>query len=121
MSQEQLVILRRFAFLSAIFFVMILSSTTFAKSNSSDSRLGRSYRFERGGWIYVHLEGSPGDIGYQHGYLLAPEIEDAVQAVRLTDTHNTKREWEFFRKTAREVLWPHVEAEYQQELQGIVD
>ena len=112
---------RRPALLFASCLIFILSTAAFAKSNSTDSRLGKSYRFERGGWIYVHLEGSPGDIGYQHGYLLAPEIEDAVQAVRLTDTHNTKREWEFFRKTAREVLWPHVEAEYQQELQGIVD
>jgi len=114
------VIFRRFAFLSAILFV-ILSSSTWAKTAPSDSRLGKSYRFERGGWIYVHLEGSPSNIGYQHGYLLASEIDDALQAVRLTDTRNTKRDWEFFRKTAREILWPHVEAEYRQELQGIAD
>jgi hypothetical protein len=81
----------------------------------------RSYRFQRDGWTYVHLEGSPAEIGYQHGYLLAPEIEDAFQAVKLQDTHNTKREWEFFRATAREVLWPHIDAEYQQELQGIAN
>ena len=35
---------------------------------------GKGYRFERDGWIYVHLEGSPLEIGYQHGYLLAPEV-----------------------------------------------
>jgi hypothetical protein len=101
--------------------VLMIGVSAFAKSSSDDSRLGKSYRFERGGWIYVHLEGSPSNIGYQHGYLLAPEIEDAIQAVRLTDTHNTQRDWEFFRKTAREVLWPHIESEYQQELQGIAD
>ena len=33
--------------------------------------------------------------------------------------HNTKRDWDFFRKTAHEMLWPHIDAEYQQELQGI--
>jgi hypothetical protein len=38
--------------------------------------LAKAYRFERGGWIYVHLEGSPHDIGYQHGFLLANEIAD---------------------------------------------
>lgn len=101
--------------------IAILSSVAFAKANSPDSRLGKSYRFERGGWIYVHLEGSPSNIGYQHGYLLASEIDDAFQAVRLTDTRNTNHDWEFFRKTAREVLWPHIEAEYRQELQGIAD
>ena len=92
-----------------------------AKSPGNDPRLLKSYRFERGGWIYVHLEGSPAAIGYQHGYLLAPEIEDALKAVELTDTRSTERSWDFFRKTAREVLWPHIETEYRQELQGIAD
>ncbi|MBZ5568665.1 MAG: peptidase C45 [Acidobacteriia bacterium] len=90
-------------------------------SKAGDRRLQKAWRFQRGGWTYAHLEGSPAEIGYQHGYLLAPEIEDAFQAVKLEDTHNTKRNWEFFRTTAREVLWPHIEAEYQQELQGIAD
>lgn len=88
---------------------------------SSDSRLHGAYRFERGGWIYVHLEGSPEHIGFQHGYLLAPEIEDAFQAIRLEDTHETKRDWNFFRKTAHDMLWPKIDAEYQQELNGIVE
>src|SRR5579871_1118427 len=72
------------------------------------------------GWIYVHLEGSPADIGYQHGYLLAQEIADAQRAIQAVLTHNNK-DWEFFRKAAQNVLWPHVEAEYRAELQGIVE
>jgi len=92
-----------------------------AGSGASDPRLGKSYRFQQGGWTYVHLEGSPAEIGFQHGYLLAPEIEDALEAIKLFDTHQTQRGWEFFRETAREMLWPHIDAEYQQELQGIAD
>ncbi len=87
----------------------------------SDPRLAKAYRFQQGGWTYVHLEGSPADIGFQHGYLLAPEIADALAAIKLFDTHQTQRDWEFFRQTAREMLWPHIDAEYQQELQGIAD
>jgi hypothetical protein len=97
------------------------ASTKKSPAASSDPRLQKSYRFQQGGWTYVHLEGSPADIGYQHGYLLAPEITDALEAIKLFDTHQTQRDWEFFRKTAREVLWPHIDAEYQQELQGIAD
>jgi hypothetical protein len=92
-----------------------------AGSAGSDPRLEKAYRFQQGGWTYVHLEGSPSDIGFQHGYLLAPEIADALEAVKLFDTHETQRNWEFFRQTAREMLWPHIDAEYQQELQGIAD
>ncbi len=86
-----------------------------------DDTLGRGYRFERNGWIYVHLEGSPHDIGVQHGYLLAPEIADAYGLVRLEMTHDTGRDWGFFRRAAKEMLWPKIDPEYQQELQGITD
>src|SRR5258708_27111281 len=97
------------------------SSEKLAAASASDPRLEKSYRFQQGGWTYVHLEGSPSEIGFQHGYLLAPEIADALEAIRLFDTHQTQRDWEFFRKTAREMLWPHIDPEYQQELQGIAD
>ena len=89
--------------------------------SSSDAVLAKAYRFERGGWIYVHLEGSPHDIGYQHGYLLAPEISDAFAAVSVEMTHTSKRDWNFFRRSAHQMLWPKIDPEYQSELQGIVD
>ncbi len=85
------------------------------------ARLKPAYRFERSKWIYVHLEGSPAHIGYQHGYLLAPEIDDGFNAVKFMDTHRTKRDWDFYRKTAETILWPKIDPEYQQELQGIAD
>lgn len=88
---------------------------------SNDPRLQAAERGERGGWIYVHLEGDPVTIGYQHGFLLGPEIEDAFRAVSAGMTHSTKRGWAFFRQTAREMLWPMIDPEYQQELQGIVE
>ena len=77
------------------------------------------YRFERGGWTYVHLEGTPAEIGYQHGRLLSAEIADLVQVLKLESQHSTKREWSFYREASRKMLWPHIEAEYQQELEGI--
>ena len=89
--------------------------------SANDPRLEKAYRFQKDGWTYVHLEGSPSDIGFQHGYLLAPEIADALEVTKLLDTHDTQRDWEFFRKTAREMLWPHIDSEYQKELQGIAD
>ncbi len=103
-----------------VFALLLLTASAFAAS-AQDHRLGNAYRFQQGGWTYVHLEGSPSSIGYQHGYLLAPEIQDAFEAIKLFDTHTSQHDWEFFRTTAREMLWPHIDAEYQQELQGIAD
>jgi hypothetical protein len=97
------------------------SSGGAAQRGSDDPRLAKAYRFESGGWIYVHLEGVPHDIGYQHGFLLAPEISDAFASVSLNMTHSTQRNWEFFRRAAREMLWPKIDPEYQAELEGIVE
>jgi hypothetical protein len=88
---------------------------------SADPRLKGAYRFERGGWVFVHLEGAPAAIGFQHGYLLGPEIQDAFPAVAAGMMHSTKRNWPFFREVAREQLWPKIDAEYQQELEGIAE
>ena len=74
----------------------------------------------RGGWISVHLEGSPADVGYQHGHLLAEEIYDTFKVIRLETTHDTSKEWAFFRKAAQEILWPRIEKEYREELLAIV-
>ncbi len=77
------------------------------------------YRFQRGGWTYVHLEGTPAQIGYQHGQLLANEIADLIHVTKVETQHSTKRDWAFYRQAAQTDLWPHIEPEYRQELQGI--
>ena len=79
----------------------------------------KGYRFERGGWTYVHLEGNPSQMGFQHGALLAAEIKDMVGVIKLESAHDTKRDWNFYREAGRKMLWPHIDAEYQQELEGI--
>jgi hypothetical protein len=76
---------------------------------------------ERNGWIPVRLQGTPEEIGFQHGALLAPEIDDALNVIHLTLTHDTGRDWAFFRAAAKDILWPHVDDEYRRELQGIAD
>ncbi len=97
------------------------SPTSSGQASAPDSRLQKAYRFQQDGWTYVHLEGTPGEIGFQHGYLLAPEIADALEVVKLEDTHTSKRDWAFFRKASHDMLWPHIDAEYKKELQGIAD
>ena len=91
------------------------------RAAANDPRLKGAYRYDRDGWIYVHLEGDPAALGFQHGFLLAAEIEDAFPAVSAAMVHNTHRDWPFFRQVAREMLWPRIDSEYQQELQGIAE
>lgn len=89
------------------------------KVHNPHSDIGPGYRFERDGWIYVHLEGTPSQIGFQHGSLLGPEIADMIRVSKLETLHSTRRDWEFYREAGRKMFWPHIEPEYQQELEGI--
>ncbi|MBV9181160.1 MAG: peptidase C45 [Acidobacteria bacterium] len=73
------------------------------------------------GWTFVHLEGTPHQIGYQNGYLLAPEIKDMLGVVELEARHDYRKEWSFFRDAAQNMMWPHIEPQYRDELQGIAD
>ncbi|MGB8957508.1 MAG: C45 family peptidase [Candidatus Aminicenantales bacterium] len=94
----------------------------FPRIQSENPRLKNAFRRPiQNGWIFVHLQGVPRQIGFQHGFLLSPEIRDAFAAIKLELTHVTNKEWPFFRDTAKNILWPHVEREYQEELQGIVE
>ncbi len=102
--------------------LLVVAFSLLSREPATNPRLKKSSRLaERSGWIQVHLEGSPADIGFQHGYLLAPEIRDNFRAISTEMVHEEKHDWEFFRKAAREVLWPKIEPEYRDELNGIVE
>jgi hypothetical protein len=106
-------------FLLQFLCILVVSPAQAPDSPSPQAAAQHGYRFQSGGWTYVHLEGTPAEIGVQHGQLLWAEIEDMVAVVKLENTHDTKRNWEFFREAGRKMLWPHIDAEYQEELQGI--
>lgn len=112
--------MRRFAFLGATL-VVALALAFGARDSQADGRLKNAFRrAEQNGWIFIHLEGSPNEIGYQHGYLLAREIDDAKKAIELSLTHGSKP-WSFYRTAAETTLWPKVPTEYQAEMQAIVE
>jgi hypothetical protein len=108
-------------------FSTLLVATSFAAAFAAsaaaapDARLQGAYKFNEGGWIYVHLHGTPEQVGFQHGYLLAREIEDNVLVYQVEAPQHTKHEWSFFRESAKSVLWPHLDAEYKKELTGIAE
>ena len=82
---------------------------------------GAFRRPQKNGWTFVHLHGTPHQVGFQNGYLLAPEIEDTFKVFALEATRRDKKDWPFYRNAAEHMMWPHIEDEYRQELQGIAD
>src|SRR6266404_3767428 len=108
--------------LLASLLLLLLAFSLVSREPQADPRLKNSYRrADKSGWTFVHLEGSPADMGFQHGYLLAPEIKESFKVTQLELTHDNNKSWGFFRHQAQELLWPHVEPEYREELKGIAD
>lgn len=100
--------------------LLIAASALLSYQPAADSRLAGSARGEiRNGWIPVRLQGTPEQIGFQHGYLLAREIEDSLAVTRLQLTHDSRRDWRFYRAAAEKILWPRVPEEYRQEIRGM--
>ncbi len=111
--------MRALRFLVCLCLPLLYAANLGARSNE---RLQGAYRDPvKNGWIFVHLEGSPSAIGFQHGYLLTPEIEDAKRAIELSATHEVKHNWAELREVSQKYFWPKVPAEYREELQGMED
>jgi hypothetical protein len=97
-----------------------LSITALSCSHNSVEP-GKGTRTERNGWIFVHLEGTPREIGRQHGELLAGEIDDALKMMAHFLRGATKKDWGFYREAAERMFWPKIDREYQDEIEGIVE
>ena len=103
--------------LLAIVSLMLLPvGTIAAPSTTLDDLLEGSYRIEQDGWIFVHLQGDPYQIGFQNGYLAADVANQ--QLIYYPGTEGGYRDW--LREMA-ETIWPMVPQEYQEEMEGIVD
>jgi hypothetical protein len=87
-------------------------------TSSSDPRLAGSFAEHRSGWVYAHLQGSPEQIGFQYGSLLAGEIDDAQQALHESLQRDTGKPWSYYRDTAKKLFWDKVDPEYQHEMEG---
>jgi hypothetical protein len=102
--------------------VVLLLFSPFYSHAATPGELKGAFRLpEKNGWTFVHLQGTPHQIGFQNGYLLAPEIADTLKVMILETTHESKKDWSFFRDAAQNMMWPHIEQQYREELQGIAD
>jgi Phospholipase B len=80
-----------------------------------------AYRFDSNGWVYLHIEGEPYQRGFQHGYLLAPELEDALKTIKYTTLQETGKNWDYFVAEGEKLFMDNPEEEFIEEIKGIAD
>jgi CTP:phosphocholine cytidylyltransferase-like protein len=117
--------MKRILYLSILVIITITSCKTKTQQSTGlndeqKSWLEKAHHYDKNGWHFLHLEGTPEAIGFQHGYLLAAEIMDLKGAMIMMNEKATGKKWEFYRNESERLFWPNIPEEYRKELDGIV-
>lgn len=105
--------------LSAACVTLNLQVSAGSLSSEQQQCVSKGHRFERHGWIYLHVEGEARDRGFQHGYLLAPEIAEGLRVSKACWEYASAMSWPWLVERAGQMFVPHIDAENLAELEGI--
>lgn len=122
--------------LTTVFIIHALVSTnTLANIIDKESNIKniefykKGYRYEKQGWIYLHIEGEPYDRGVQYGYLVSDEIIDIIHRwcewltnkkfLNFFKNYNEEEFWNDFKAKAKKHFLKHIPKQYLEELEGI--
>ena len=111
-----------------IFIVLVLLCPVLARSQSANTLtaeqktwLTKANRHEKNGWISLHIEGTPKERGFQHGYLLAKEIKESIRVLSESWHYQTAMEWKWLVQRAGIMFTPKIDNENMAEINGIVE
>jgi len=90
-----------------------------SEPSGADALLAKGYRQDANGWIFLHIEGSPYERGFQRGYLTADEIEEFLRTLAYVEQFETGHDLHFFVRAASRLFKGKVPAEYVEEMRGI--
>jgi hypothetical protein len=106
--------------------VIILSFTVQGQTknnltNEQKDWLSKANRHEKDGWVYLHIEGKPLERGFQHGYLLAKEIKEALRQMSEVWHYQTAMDWQWLVDKSARMFNSKIDAENMGEMEGIVE
>ena len=104
-----------------VLIIIIIVAVIVAVSCQAQSVMRGAFREDRAGWSFIHLEGASREIGYQHGRLLAAEIDGVLKTFAFYLKKETGRDWAFYRGAAEKVFWPRLERPIRMEIEGLAE
>lgn len=100
---------------------VVQSQTNYQLTNEQKTWLAKANRHEKNGWFYLHIEGTPTERGFQHGYLLAKEIQESIRVLSEVWKYQSALEWQWLVQKAGNMFTPKVDIENITEIDGIVE
>jgi hypothetical protein len=106
--------------------VSLCSTSVHSQTNDQLSKeqktwLSKANRHEKNGWIYLHIEGSPEERGFQHGYYLSKEIKESIRILSEVWKYQTAMKWSWYVDRAHDILTPKTDPENLAEIDGMVE
>jgi hypothetical protein len=114
----------RTGFLLAILLVcsgITLSQTNNQLTDEQKAWLLKANRHDKNGWIYLHIEGTPQERGFQHGYLMASEIKESIRILSEIWHYQSALEWKWLVEKGSKIFIPKIDEENLAEMDGIVN
>jgi len=115
---------RKILFLSIILILISLNLSSYRTVQNLTAAekewLEKAYRYDKNGWIFIHIEGPPFERGFQRGYLTADEIDDFLKTVAYMQKFETAKELDYFVNAASKLFKDKIPEEYATEMKGMV-
>jgi hypothetical protein len=105
-------------------FILVISVQAQTISNLTQEQkqwIAKANTFQKNGWTYLHIDGTPEERGFQYGYLLAKNIKEGIRVLSVEWHYKTSLDWQWLVNKAGEMFTPKVDAEDLAEIDGIVD
>jgi hypothetical protein len=101
--------------------VLTHSQTGYQLTSEQKAWLTKANRHEKNGWIYLHIEGTPEERGFQHGYLLSKEIKEALMEMSEVWHYETALDWQWLVQKSSKMFNSKIDSENMEEIDGIVE
>lgn len=83
--------------------------------------VAKAERKDENGWHYLTVQGDPYEIGFEHGYLLTDEFQDAIRVYKHMTLETFGMDYSFFVDAAVKLHKDKIPKEYLDEMQGMAD
>ena len=83
--------------------------------------LTHARRGESAGWIQLRIAGGPRERGFQHGYLLAREIETSLRTTRRRWEYRSGMGWRWLVRRSEALFRGRIDAELLAEIDGLAE
>lgn len=98
------------------------STNKHTKINHAPNKHGIQY--EKNGWIYISVHGSPKERGYANGFLVAKELADVQRMLEFVSMEDFGIHWSFFVDACTKYFIPTIKRrfpEFYEEMEGIAE